>query len=173
MLALHDEGLHSQAIAKEVGVHSQRVLEILKAHGETSKTPIEALTVMRNLSPEVWERRFAELADKHATVAEKAMDKANEVLSEDEIDVEKYDPRLAAEMLRNQTARLRAAKDLALAGAVATDKALLLTGRATQKVEIDVHSADFREALKIQANIERMNSLRDEAIDVKEIPPAE
>lgn len=175
ILALHEEGLNANAIGKELGIAQRQVMSILTAFGEESKTPPKDLVRMQSniMSPEVWERRFQALADQAASVAEKSLAKAEEILDEPEVDVSNYEPKLASEMLKNQTARLRAVKDLSLAGAVSIDKAALLTGRATQKIEIDVHSADFREAEKIYANLARLNSLQDGAIDVKEIPPAE
>lgn len=175
ILALHDEGLNANAIATELDIQFSQVRKVLAAFGEESKTPPKDLVRMQSniMSPEVWERRFQALADQAASVAEKSLAKAEEILDEPEVDVSNYEPKLASEMLKNQTARLRAVKDLSLAGAVSIDKAALLTGRATQKIEIDVHSADFREAEKIYANLARLNSLQDGAIDVKEIPPAE
>ena len=114
--------------------------------------------------PAALQARFDRLALEHLTVAEKALAKAKEVIDEDT--ALGHDPDMP---IKERNNRLKLARDLAITAGVGTDKASLLTGRATDRTETHT-DARFAEGQAIVARIKAMQASKMiDVIEVKEI----
>jgi hypothetical protein len=157
-------------IARETGLGEPTVRKLLNAH------EIEAQQVV---DPRVVERRFERLADGQLSLAEQLTAKALALVAEDALIAEaertQVEVGLSDKVLvplvsaKDRTDRLRAIQAITQASASAVDKASLLSGRATDRVEV-ADEATFDDARRLVARIVDMQTgggPKPKAIDAK------